>query len=273
MKFVSLWINKDSDNHTLPPMIEICLRSFVRHGHEFYLFSYDSKLEVPPGIKLCNANEIMELDNVMINARYKIPNSNNVQCSIANFSDRFRWKTLKTFPHMCWADTDIYLLKHVPPMEKYLTNGNISAVKYNNSEFFKILYDYATNPCTILPFDSKESIDFKNKVASMSTSDENARLHFSWGYAGCDVVGKLMDHLNIESNDMEWFYPFSYGEFRKIFFNDYNDKKLTEIFPNTYGIHLWNGMIIKYNWPIKCIKNSIFYKIIYDNDKKEDLQK
>lgn len=268
MKFASLWINKDNNNHKLPPIIEMCLKSFVRHGHEFYLFSYDHDLEIPEGIKLCDANMIMELDKLMLYAEYKSP-ENEKFCQIANFSDRFRWNLLYMFPNMCWVDTDIYLIKPVSELEKYLTNGNISVVKYNNTKFFKTLYDYAEDPCIILPFDGEERIKYKIYVKRKTPNISKRPLKFEWGYAGINTMGKLMTHLNIESDDIELFYPVKCECFNQIFFGEYGDKTLTEIFPNSYGIHLWNGMIAKYNWPIKCVKDSIFSKMLDETFKTE----
>ena len=51
----ALWIEGP-----LSPMEELSVRSFLAHGHEVHLYSYDPHLAVPAGARLLPAAEVLE---------------------------------------------------------------------------------------------------------------------------------------------------------------------------------------------------------------------
>jgi len=88
----SLWIGR------LGHIEELCLRSFFHHGFEFNLWTYDKSLCEIPGVRLRDANEI--LDQGLIG---KIRQQNNP--SLAAFSDLFRYRLLYEIGGT-WIDMD-----------------------------------------------------------------------------------------------------------------------------------------------------------------------
>jgi hypothetical protein len=86
-----------------------CLSSFVDHGHDTVLFSYD-ELEVPPGVRLLPAQEIVsERERASFFA--VAPNQ------FGQFSDLFRYELLRRAGGW-WVDTDVLCLSPVLPDEE-----------------------------------------------------------------------------------------------------------------------------------------------------------
>ncbi len=73
----SLWIGP-----RLSTMEQLCIRSFLRHGHDFHLYAYNDMENIPEGTVIKDGNEI--LPKSLIGA----------YTHVANFSDVFRYKLL-----------------------------------------------------------------------------------------------------------------------------------------------------------------------------------
>lgn len=101
-QFRSFWYGEP-----LSPYQQLCLKSFVDHGHEFILYCYDH-FDVPRGVELRDATEFFPKDRVFFYRR-------GVDAgSVAGFSDLFRFRML----HECggwWVDADVVCLSHEVP--------------------------------------------------------------------------------------------------------------------------------------------------------------
>ena len=88
----------------LSPMEQTCIRSFLKHGHEFVLYTYDAVEGIPDGTTVRDARDIVsqaELDRFL--------KKFNGQLS-AGFSDLFRYYMLhKT--RGWWVDMDVVCLR------------------------------------------------------------------------------------------------------------------------------------------------------------------
>lgn len=262
MRFVSLWI-ADEFSETpdeLPELVTVCLKSFIRHGHEFNLCTYNKDLKVPDGIKLIDANQILPLD--IVHGSY------GKNSEISQFSDRFRYKLLSEYPEYCWTDTDIYLLRHVPVFEKYLTQFHIGLLKSNDANMWKQFYEFATDPSYILPIDTKEIVKVKKEKRIKFPDVRERRASFPWGYAGTILLDEWLKFKKIESDDINLFYPVIYSKWKTIYTDccEEPDKPLSEIFPSSYGIHLWYGAVTIWNKGILYTKNSIYDKILKETE-------
>lgn len=91
-KVQSLWVGSISQ------MERLCMRSFLRQGHAYHLYTYGDLLGVPKGVVMEDANEIVP--------EGKIEQFQN----LANFSDFFRFTVLFKKGGW-WADTDVCCLK------------------------------------------------------------------------------------------------------------------------------------------------------------------
>ena len=77
-----LWIGQ------LSPLEQLCLKSFVAQGHSVHLYTYDRIDNVPQGVTLQDAAEILPPSNIFRNQLGK------GKGSLAAFSDLFRYKLL-----------------------------------------------------------------------------------------------------------------------------------------------------------------------------------
>lgn len=94
----ALWIG------TLSPLERLCLKSFVIHGHRVHLYSYDPIANVPDGVVLQDAGQILPRSLIFQNQNGK------GKGSMAGFSDLFRYKLLLDRGGW-WVDTDVFCLQ------------------------------------------------------------------------------------------------------------------------------------------------------------------
>ena len=93
-----LWIGQ------LSPLEQRCLKSFVAHGHPYHLYTYEPIDNVPDGVVLQDAAQILPQSLIF-------RNQNGLgKGSLAAFSDLFRYKLLLERGGW-WVDTDVFCLK------------------------------------------------------------------------------------------------------------------------------------------------------------------
>ena len=80
-----------------------CLASFPQAGASLRVFSYDPRLELPPGVRLADASAICPDESL---TRRFIANG---KPSIATFADMFRYRMIRE-TGFCWVDTDMLCL-------------------------------------------------------------------------------------------------------------------------------------------------------------------
>lgn len=82
-----------------------CIRSFVRHGHRAVLHCYAPPEDLPDGVALFDARQIMPLTDLI----------SDVQTgSVALGADRYRYRMIRA-GHGTYADCDMFLLRALPP--------------------------------------------------------------------------------------------------------------------------------------------------------------
>jgi len=96
-EFASFW------HGTLNPFVYACLASFPQAGASLGVFSYDPRLDLPPGVRLADARTICPDESL---TRRFIANG---KPSIATFADMFRYWMIRDKGY-CWVDTDILCL-------------------------------------------------------------------------------------------------------------------------------------------------------------------
>lgn len=87
----ALWVG-----HELPPLMGVCLNSWLRHGHKVELYTYNDLPGVPHGIACKNAADIVPLEEIWVD-------SNG---SLAPFADYFRWTLMERYPETNYIDAD-----------------------------------------------------------------------------------------------------------------------------------------------------------------------
>ncbi len=81
---------------------QLCLKSFVDAGHHVKLYHYGPLQNVPDGIELADANDIVPRSETLTHKRSGSP---------APQADLFRYRMLAKCDHTIWADTDAYCMK------------------------------------------------------------------------------------------------------------------------------------------------------------------
>jgi hypothetical protein len=87
----------------LNPFTYACLASFPQAGASLRVFSYDPRLDLPPGVRLADARAICPDESL---TRRFIANG---KPSIATFADMFRYRMMRE-TGCCWVDTDMLCL-------------------------------------------------------------------------------------------------------------------------------------------------------------------
>jgi hypothetical protein len=141
----ALWIGS-----VLSPLELLTLKSFLRNGHTFHLWVYDSlKTSIPKEVILKDANEIIPSDKIF---RYKHTDQfGHGKGSLAGFSDIFRYKLL--YEHGgWWADMDVTCLKPLDFDEPYVFRPHHDMPVVGNlmkcppkSELMKYCFERASN--------------------------------------------------------------------------------------------------------------------------------
>lgn len=93
-KITGLWVGE-----TLPLLAQLCIKSFLDHGHEFQLFTYRSYANIPTGTTVRDAREILPEDAVFYHENG----------SLAPFADWFRNEFLVREGGY-WTDLDVACL-------------------------------------------------------------------------------------------------------------------------------------------------------------------
>ena len=96
-EFASFW------HGTLNPFAFACLASFPAAGASLRVFSYDSRLDLPPGVQREDARAICPDESLI---RRFIADG---KPSVATFADMFRYRMIRDTRY-CWVDTDILCL-------------------------------------------------------------------------------------------------------------------------------------------------------------------
>jgi hypothetical protein len=94
----------------LSPYEVLSLCSFRDHGHQVELYTYDTLLHVPSGVRLCDASEILPKSRVFFYA------SGPGAGSVAGFANLFRYMLLRQKGGW-WVDTDVICLSSQLPDE------------------------------------------------------------------------------------------------------------------------------------------------------------
>ena len=95
-----LWVGP-----SLSRLEQLSLASFVYHGHDVHLYTYEDVQGIPDGVTVKDGQDV--LPESMI---FRQKHGDAGKGSVANFADQFRWELLLKRGGY-WADTDIVCMK------------------------------------------------------------------------------------------------------------------------------------------------------------------
>ena len=223
----SLWIGS-----RISKIEELSMASFVDQGHDYHLYTY-GPLSVPGGVKIKDANEIVNEEEIFRNvlgAR-----------SYTAFSNLFRYKLLHDRGGW-WCDVDVVCLKPFDFSDEYVfgrqKNGNV-----NNAVMF-----------------SESEKDFMRQIYLTAKNTEFPQQR--WGLTGPKLLTRMVDEYSLRGfvKGQNVFYPIDFEETDLLF-------KSTSLSKESYGLHLWNEILLRQNINKDAIysKDTLFGRLQYEN--------
>lgn len=204
----SLWIGGP-----LSEMEKLSIRSFVKNGHPYHLYTYGDVPFIPDGSIVCDANEIIPKSEVF-----------SIRGGYSSFSDFFRWKLIRDRGGW-WADTDTVCLRPFDFSADYVFVGGLGKPGSNDcvsSGVFKApkgsqIMDWGWDQC---------------QTISLET--------MTWGQAGPPLFTEAVHKWELTDKIVHghMFFPVYYTEAPRAFTDTYVPR-----IPNgCYSIHLFNEM-------------------------------
>ena len=173
----SLWIGKE-----LSKIEQLCIASFIYHGCVFHLYTYEKVANVPAGVVLMDANEIIPKKNIFTAH----------SSSYGAFSDWFRWSLLYEKGNF-WVDLDVICLREFVFSEDLVygfedkTLVCPAVLKFPpQHKLCKLLMSVCKSPNKLLPYDStrRKIGKIKRKITAKIKMCDERKFHTGWGEAG-----------------------------------------------------------------------------------------
>jgi len=216
-EFASFW-----HGGPLNPFAWSCLASFPEEGARLSLYSYDLRLDVPPGVRLDDARKIC-LDETLV-SRYLA----NGKPSVATFSDMFRYRMIRE-TGQCWVDADLVCLK-APAFAKepHIFGRQADAVS-------TLLVNNA-----VLRLPRSDAALAELVVTAEAAADADGR----WGALGPFLLTPVLEKHGLydKALDPHVCYPIQPEQFWKPFLPSFRDEVERTVEGATL-LHLWSEAI------------------------------
>ena len=230
---------------------ELCLQSFLDNGHEVVLFQYDKVENVPAGVRIEDASQILSTDKIIRHARTGSP---------AYHADVFRLHMLTKTDYI-WADTDAYCCQpwHVEDHQHFhgwisdakpLVNNGVLKLPKNSKTLEKML-EFTSDEYPVPPWFTPAQ---QQKL--QSDIDEGKGTHvslFPWGVWGPNALTWFLK----ETGEIEFsqpghvIYPVPFHNAGLTLNSRRTNKIRRMVRPDTLSIHLWGrrfrNVAAKYN--------------------------
>ncbi len=216
-EFASFW-----HGGPLNPFAYACLATFPQANAEVRLYSYDARLEVPPGVRLMDARSISP-DELQVR-RYIVDG----KPSIATFADMFRYRMIQE-TGCCWVDADFVCLKRPSFMgEPYIFCRQADAVS-------TLLVN---NAVLRLPPSDGALAELVATAESMIDVDQK------WGALGPFLLTPVLERHGLyhRALDPHVCYPIEPEQFWKPFLPSFRTE-VEEAVAGAALLHLWSEAI------------------------------
>lgn len=226
----ALWIGG-----SLTWLEQLCLKSFVAHGHQTLLYTYGEVRNVPEGVEIRDGRDVLDTDQFILHERTQ---------SVALFSDLFRFHMIRQNPKIIYVDTDVLCLKPFDFEDEFLfgyekpngLNGAVLRLPAHSKILEKMLAfmeETHPKPNWIAP---KIQTEMHRRAA------EGDPMHVSefpwgiWGPIGLTAFARETGEIS-HAKPVDVFYPLPFKERRMLLRRPM--KTLTYLTDNTHAIHLW----------------------------------
>ncbi|MEM6408750.1 MAG: hypothetical protein AAF700_10060 [Pseudomonadota bacterium] len=225
-----LWIGG-----ALTYMEQLCAVSFRDAGHHVKMYTYGDVANIPDGIEICDAAEIMPLGTVIAHERTGSP---------APQADKWRYALLAKTDDQIWADTDAYCVKRFTTQTGHF-HGWESAHHINNgvlglpsdSETLAQLIAFTSDEYAIPDWFKPElRAEMERKKAEGNPVHVGAQ---SWGVWGPQALTHFLHKTGEQKYAMpiEALFPISFKKRRMML--KPNADLSQYITGNTLSIHFW----------------------------------
>lgn len=233
--FAGLWVGE-----TLPPLARLCISSFLAHGHRFQLFCYREYDNMPAGVLLRDARDILPEEDIFRDSDHN---------SLAPFSDWFRMKFLSEEGGF-WVDMDVVCLKREAPEEDvWFCRQNdwevaVGAMRFPaNHPVPTALAQLANDPATLLPWDTPSEVARKVQFHQCVPEIKERRRRIPWGYCGPVGITKALKYYALyeQAESPPSMYPVLWHNWRSIYTGE--AQLDSPAMKNAWCIHLWGEML------------------------------
>lgn len=197
----------------LSPYEELGLLSLVARRQRVFLFSYDRSLQVPQGVELVDANEILPARQIH---QFTFPNGETAPSPHANL---FRYEALKQFGGW-YCDLDVVLAHDAPP------GVDVSFAHE----------DEHTINNAILRFPANAPL-----MAAAAGAARNLMSGDEWGASGPKLLTRLVREMNLGklARPADAAYPVRTTEVMQLFLCEHREELETRAAKADF-VHLWN---------------------------------
>jgi len=239
--FQSLWIGS-----RLSSMELLSIESFLHFGYEYHLYCYQPIENVPQGVKVFDANEILPESEIYYQRGIFGAGSP------ASFSDIWRYKLLHEKGGW-WVDADVVCIR------PFTFNGDHVVGRQREGEGFGL-----NNAVIRAPAGSR---------LALRCYEESRRIaadNLPWGTTGPKLIDRIVSELGMDDcvQPPEAFYEIDFDDFGRLFSNE-------ELPDETYGLHLWQAMWKDYGidvdgpFPASCLYERLRRKFLSNYQPRE----
>lgn len=217
-----------------------CLTSFLMRGHQVNLYTYDNLPDVPDGVTVCNANQIIHHSKIFKHTKKQ---------SYGSFSDIFSYELLKKCDNTVYVDCDVYCLKPITIASHGYLFGyendsllNVAVLALpKNSKLLQALCNIGSTP-NFVPKWYSPNRQLRLKIKRLFGKARHIA-DMSWGITGPSALTYYAKECGVldyaQSTDV--LYPIGYTSINQLF-----DKNLTITdisTENTVCVHLYNEVL------------------------------
>ncbi|WP_112787754.1 glycosyltransferase [Geminisphaera colitermitum] len=177
----------------LSTLERLCLRSFLAHGHDVHLYTYEQVKGVPEGVRLLNGRDILPETAIFT---YK---EGFGQGSYAGFADFFRYQLLRKRGGW-WFDMDCIALRSIPTPDDLLVGSS-----------FEGKWGQCANNCPLYaPYPAHPAFEWLCTEAARIIATRTSR----FGDIGPFLVQRLIREQSLERHVAPWwvFSPYPWRQ-------------------------------------------------------------
>lgn len=223
----------------LPPIAALSIKSFLDHGFNFQLFTYQEYKNIPEGTLIRDARDILPEKEVFIH--------NNGSYSV--LGDLFRYTALE-LEGGWWSDLDVICLTdELPSDEIWFANQepgvwSVGIIRFPAHHILiNELKRLSEDPSNLMPWDNDITRSEKCQFQLDSPDINYRRKHAAWGYSGPHAFSAAVQFFNLEcyGHSSDSVYPLNYTVWRHYYNGCYQLSH--PIFQKTWAIHVWGEML------------------------------